>query len=67
MIVEGCLDVLQPDAARVSGLTDLRRVALMAQEQNLVYQWHTWTSGMGGVADAHLSPDLCDASFFECP
>ncbi len=55
LITEGCLDVLQPDAALVGGITGLRRVALMAQEHNLVFTPHTWTNGMGVVANAHLT------------
>ena len=67
LITEGCLDVLQPDAALVGGLTGLRRVALMAQEHNLVFTPHTWTNGMGVVANAHLTAGLCDAPFLEFP
>jgi L-alanine-DL-glutamate epimerase-like enolase superfamily enzyme len=67
LIAEGSLDVLQPDAALVGGLTGLRRVALMAQEHNLVFTPHTWTNGMGVVANAHLAAGLCDAPFLEFP
>jgi L-alanine-DL-glutamate epimerase-like enolase superfamily enzyme len=67
LIVEGCLDVLQPDAALVGGITGLRRVALMAQEHNLVFTPHTWTNGMGVAANAHLAAGLCDAPFLEFP
>ena len=59
LITEGCLDVLQPDAALVGGITGLRRVALMAQEHNLVFTPHTWTNGMGVVANAHLTAGIC--------
>ena len=67
LIAAGSLDVLQPDAALVGGLTGLRRVALMAQEHNLVFTPHTWTNGMGVVANAHLAAGLCDAPFLEFP
>ena len=67
LITEGALDVLQPDAALVGGLTGLRRVALMAQEHNLVFTPHTWTNGMGVVANAHLTAGLADAPFLEFP
>jgi L-alanine-DL-glutamate epimerase-like enolase superfamily enzyme len=67
LIAERCLDVLQPDAALVGGLTGLRRVALMAQEHNLIFTPHTWTNGMGVVANAHLAAGLCDAPFLEFP
>jgi len=67
LISEGCLDVVQPDAALVGGITGLRRVASMAQEHNLIFTPHTWTNGLGVVANAHLTAGLCDAPFLEFP
>ena len=67
LIREGCLDVVQPDAALVGGITGLRRVAHMAQEHNLVFTPHTWTNGMGLVANAHLTAACADAPFVEFP
>lgn len=67
LIVEGCLDVVQPDAALVGGITGLRRVALMAQEHQLVFTPHTWTNGMGVTANAHLVGGLADAPWLEYP
>jgi L-alanine-DL-glutamate epimerase-like enolase superfamily enzyme len=55
------------DAALVGGLTGLRRVALMAQEHNLVFTPHTWNNDMGVAANAHLTAGLCDAPFLEFP
>jgi L-alanine-DL-glutamate epimerase-like enolase superfamily enzyme len=67
LIAEGCLDVLQPDAALVGGLTGLRRVGLMAQEHNLIFTPHTWTNGIGLIANAHLTAGIADAPFLEFP
>jgi len=67
LIADRCLDVLQPDAALVGGLTGLRRVALMANEHNIAFTPHTWTNGMGLVANAHLTAGLVDAPFLEYP
>ena len=67
LIAGCCLDVLQPDAALVGGITGLRRVALMAQEHNLTFTPHTWTNGLGVTANAHLAAGLCDAPFIEYP
>ncbi len=67
LILDGCLDVVQPDAALVGGITGLRRVALMAQEHNLIFTPHTWTNGVGVVANTHLTAGLCDAPFMEFP
>ncbi len=67
LIADGALDVLQPDAALVGGITGLRRVALMAAEHNLVFTPHTWTNGMGVMANAQLTAALADAPFLEFP
>ncbi len=63
----GCLDVLQPDAALVGGITGLRRVAHLAEAHGLVFTPHTWTNGMGVVANAHLVAGLGCAPFLEFP
>ena len=67
LIAGGCVDVLQPDAALVGGITGLKRVATMAQENNLVFTPHTWTNGMGVTANAHLVAGMVDAPFLEYP
>jgi L-alanine-DL-glutamate epimerase-like enolase superfamily enzyme len=67
LITGGCVDVLQPDVALVGGITGLRRVALMAQEHNLLFTPHTWTNGLGVTANAHLVAGLADAPFLEYP
>jgi L-alanine-DL-glutamate epimerase-like enolase superfamily enzyme len=67
LIAGGCLDVLQPDVALVGGITGLRRVAMMAQEHNLVFTPHTWTNGLGVTANAHLAAGLAGSPFLEFP
>lgn len=67
LIRDGCLDVVQPDAALVGGITGLKRVAAMAQENNIVFTPHTWTNGMGVVANAHLTAGLTEGAWLEFP
>jgi len=67
LIEGGCVDVVQPDAALVGGVTGLKRVAVLAQEHHLIFTPHTWTNGMGVTANAHLTAGLCDTPFFEYP
>lgn len=40
-------------------------VGLMAQEHNLVFTPYAWTSGVGVVANAHLTAGIADAPFLE--
>lgn len=68
MLIENrALDILQPDAALVGGITGLRRVAMLAAEHNITFTPHTWTNGMGVVANAHLTAGLTDGLFLEFP
>jgi len=67
LVTSGCVDVLQPDAALVGGITGLRRIVIMAQEHHLVFTPHTWTNGMGVTANAHLAAGLAESPFLEYP
>ena len=67
LIADQALDVLQPDAALVGGITGLRKVAAMAQAHNLVFTPHTWTNGMGVTANAHLVCGTTEGVFLEYP
>jgi L-alanine-DL-glutamate epimerase-like enolase superfamily enzyme len=67
LITSGSVDVVQPDAALVGGITGLRRVAILAEEHHLVFTPHTWTNGVGLTANAHLTAGLSNAPFLEYP
>ena len=61
------LDVIQPDAALVGGITGLRRVASQAAEAGVAFTPHTWTNGIGLAANAHLMMGIGNAPFIEYP
>jgi len=67
LITEGAVDIVQPDAALVGGITGLRRVAILAEEHGIVFTPHTWTNGLGMVANAHLTAGIGSAPFLEFP
>ena len=67
LITNGSVDVVQPDAALVGGITGLRRVAILAEEHHLIFTPHTWTNGLGLTANAHLAAGLSNAPFLEYP
>ena len=67
VIADGSLDVLQPDAALVGGITGLRRVAILAEENGIIFTPHTWTNGIGLMANAHLTAGAANAPFIEFP
>ena len=67
LIHDRCLDVLQPDATLVGGLTGLRSVARMASEAGVAFTPHTWGNGIGVLANAHLAAGAGDGSYLEFP
>ncbi|HVN01497.1 MAG TPA: mandelate racemase/muconate lactonizing enzyme family protein [Caulobacteraceae bacterium] len=67
LIERGCLDVLQPDVALAGGITGVRRVAEAAIAAGLMFSPHTWTNGLGVVANAHLAAGLGATPFLEFP
>jgi L-alanine-DL-glutamate epimerase-like enolase superfamily enzyme len=67
LVGRGCLDVLQPDAALVGGITGLRPLGQLAVARGLTFSPHTWTNGMGLVANAHLAAGCTGAPFLEYP
>ena len=48
------LDVFQPDAALATGILGATEVAAMAREAGAAFVPHTWTNGLGFVANLHV-------------
>lgn len=67
LVTDGAVDVIQPDAALIGGITGLRRVATLAEDHGVAFTPHTWTNGIGLVANAHLTAGIAAAPFVEFP
>jgi len=63
----GCLDVYQPDASFAGGITTARTVAGMAQAAGLMFAPHTWSNGIGLMANLHLAAAVPNCPFIEFP
>lgn len=61
------VDVVQPDAALTGGITGLRRIAIAAEDHGVLFTPHTWTNGIGVLANVHLTAGLGAAPFIEFP
>jgi len=56
LIARGCIDVLQPEVARIGGLTAARRLWALAHAHNLPYAPHTgFSGGIAHLASLHLA------------
>lgn len=48
-------DIVQPDATKVGGLSESRRIAWMAEECGVRFIPHGWNTALGLAADLHLA------------
>ncbi len=56
LIARGCIDVLQPEVARIGGITPARRLWALAHAHNLPYAPHTgFSGGVAHLASLHLA------------
>ncbi|HKV44280.1 MAG TPA: mandelate racemase/muconate lactonizing enzyme family protein [bacterium] len=56
LIARGCVDVLQPEVARIGGVTAARRLWALAHAHNLLYAPHTgFSGGVAHLASLHLA------------
>jgi L-alanine-DL-glutamate epimerase-like enolase superfamily enzyme len=59
------MDVAQPDASKVGGLSEMRRIAWMAEEHGIEIIPHGWNTAVGVTADVHFVASLPGKSYVE--
>jgi L-alanine-DL-glutamate epimerase-like enolase superfamily enzyme len=67
LVMRGGVDVIQPDAVLAGGIGGCRRVAAMADLCGHAFSPHTWTNGLGLVANLHLAVAASTCPFVEVP
>jgi len=67
MIEGGAFDVVQPDAALVGGITGLADLGQKLRDTDTTFTPHTWTNGIGMLANLHLMAGIGGAPFVEFP
>ena len=50
----GAIDIVQADACRTGGISEVLRIAKMARELDLVVAPHTWSDAVAVTANAHV-------------
>jgi L-alanine-DL-glutamate epimerase-like enolase superfamily enzyme len=66
-LAAGALDVVQPDAVLAIGLSQARTVAEVALLGNHWFTPHTWTNGLGLLANLHLVAGVGGGPYLEFP
>ena len=59
------LDIVQPDATKVGGISEQRRIAWMAEEFGVKYIGHGWNTALGVAADLQLAAAMPHADLVE--
>jgi L-alanine-DL-glutamate epimerase-like enolase superfamily enzyme len=67
LIDRQCLDVLQPDIVLSGGITGMRGIARQALDHNIAFTPHTWSNGMGVLANVHFAAGVCQSAYVEFP
>jgi len=63
----GSLDVYQPDVALSGGITGVRKIADEVQANGAWFPPHTWTNGIGLMANLHLAAAVSRCPYLEFP
>jgi L-alanine-DL-glutamate epimerase-like enolase superfamily enzyme len=66
-LAAGALDVVQPDAVLAVGMLRARTVAEIAMLGNHWFTPHTWTNGLGLLANLHLAAGVGGGPYLEFP
>jgi L-alanine-DL-glutamate epimerase-like enolase superfamily enzyme len=64
---KGCLDVYQPDCTMIGGIGTARKIAAMVESAGKVFTPHTWTNGIGLLANLHVAAASSGAPYIEFP
>lgn len=67
MCRHGSLDVYQPDVALTGGITQIRKIADLVQLNGHWFSPHTWSNGIGFLANLHLACGLSLCPYLEFP
>lgn len=67
LVIRGGIDVLQSDVVLAGGLGGCRRLAALASLHGRAWSPHTWTNGLGLLANLHLACAVSTVPFIEVP
>ncbi len=59
------MDIAQPDVSKVGGLSEMRRIAWLAEPHGIEIVPHGWNTAIGVAADIHFVATLPERSFVE--
>ena len=67
LVLRGGVDVIQPDVVLAGGLGGCRRIAALADLCGRTFSPHTWSNGLGLLANLHLALAVSTCPYIEVP
>ena len=67
LVLRGGVDVIQPDVVLAGGIGGCRRIAGLADLCGRAFSPHTWSNGIGLVANLHLALAVSTCPYVEVP
>jgi L-alanine-DL-glutamate epimerase-like enolase superfamily enzyme len=67
LVLAGGIDVVQTDVVLAGGIGGCRRIAALADLCGRAFSPHTWTNGLGLVANLHLAAAVSTCPYVEVP
>ncbi|MEX2540846.1 MAG: mandelate racemase/muconate lactonizing enzyme family protein [Trueperaceae bacterium] len=67
LLERNCYDIIQADCAFSEGVSQLRKVAALAEMHYKRFIPHTWSNGIGLAANLHLAAAVPNCPWFEFP
>jgi D-galactarolactone cycloisomerase len=67
LLLRGGVDVIQPDVVLAGGIGGCRRIAALADLCGRAFSPHTWSDGLGLVANLHLALAVSTYPYLEVP
>ena len=64
-ITRGAVDIIQPDVTKVGGISEERRIAWLAYDNNVLWVPHGWNTAIGLAADLALTACVPVARYVE--
>ena len=67
MLDKGCLDIYQPNCTMAASISDIRKIAVMADSCGRIVNPHAWIPGLGVLQTAHLAAAIPNFTYLEYP
>jgi len=67
LVVRGGINVVQPDVVLAGGIGGCRKIAALSDLFGRSFSPHTWSTGMGLLANLHLACAVSTTEFIEVP